>query len=198
MQRSPYIEDDDFENISARFLLEHNPNGVIPVSIESIVEFSLIMDIVPVAGLMNSAGINAFITRDKKEIRVDKGLYEHDGTRYRFSLAHELAHMLLGHDKLLDEFVSVDNWIQYFRDLPGDVYASVEHQANRLAGCILVPIEGFKEKFDEYIKRFEGENATALAKQDAAERLLARDYDVSVLTIHYRLKYLGLLNYPGL
>ncbi|MEM9348435.1 MAG: hypothetical protein AAGB26_17745 [Planctomycetota bacterium] len=63
MKKSPYIPDDNFGAIASDFLHQHNSDGTIPVPIESIVEFKLGIDIVPVAGLIDTAGINAFITR---------------------------------------------------------------------------------------------------------------------------------------
>jgi Zn-dependent peptidase ImmA (M78 family) len=46
-------------------------------------------------GLQTNFDTAAYITSDLTEIRVDQSVYETRENRYRFSLAHELAHKIL-------------------------------------------------------------------------------------------------------
>lgn len=72
---------------------------MIPVPIEEIVEFEFSMDVIPIDGLKAELGIDAFLTNDLEWIYVDQYVLLHAPTRYRFSLAHEVAHFWL-HDEL--------------------------------------------------------------------------------------------------
>ena len=49
----------------------------------------------------------AYITHDRKEIRVDQYVLESRENRYRFSLAHEVGHLVLHPD--LFEYLHFDN-----------------------------------------------------------------------------------------
>ena len=105
------------------------------------------MDIIPVRGLKQgytSAGleIDAFLSSDLNSITVDQNL---DENRYRFALAHELAHRLL-HDEIYKKynFGNIDEWLSVITDIQRSPYQKrerdkAEWQADELAGLILVP-----------------------------------------------------------
>jgi len=63
-------------------------------------------------------------------------------TRYRFSLAHEIGHLLL-HSDLCGEvrLGSFEDWILFHEGLDAALRDSLEWQARSLAGRILVPAE---------------------------------------------------------
>jgi hypothetical protein len=81
------------------FLKDHPNQSSIPVDIEGIVD-ELRMDIIPLPGLKTisrQAGLDAdaFISSDFSSITVDQFILERRINRYRFTLAHELGHMVL-------------------------------------------------------------------------------------------------------
>ncbi|MDD4788923.1 MAG: hypothetical protein PHO07_17265, partial [Pirellulales bacterium] len=90
--KAPYIPKDELRRRAGELLQDHNPAGTIPVPIEFIVESAFGMDIVPMPGLEAGFDTVAFLTKDLREIRVDEYVYFNRLNRYRFSLAHELAH----------------------------------------------------------------------------------------------------------
>src|ERR1700739_2241846 len=108
---APFFPYDKLREVAADFLCQHHPSGEIPIPIESIIEFRFKLDIVPVPGLMDEFDVDAFITSDLSEIRVDRFLRGSRSARYRFSLAHELAHLLI-HKEVFRElkFTSVKEW----------------------------------------------------------------------------------------
>jgi hypothetical protein len=85
---APFLPYEKLRLIAEAFLKERHPTGDIPVPIESIIEFDFGLDIVPMPGLKSGFGVEAFITSDLREIRVDRFIQEHRKYRYRFSLAH--------------------------------------------------------------------------------------------------------------
>src|SRR5260370_39215703 len=95
---APFLPYDKLRGIAAAFLEQHHKEGTIPIPIEKIAEFRFNLDIVPVPGLQDEFDVDAYITSDLTEIRVDQFIQENRPTRYRFSLAHELAHVLIHQD----------------------------------------------------------------------------------------------------
>ena len=67
----------------------------IPVNVEKLVDVILKINIIPIPSLYRSHEINAFISNDFKKIYVDEYLYINLESQYRFTLAHELGHMVL-------------------------------------------------------------------------------------------------------
>ena len=86
---------DDIRRRAADFLRTCHPAGTIPVPIEELVEFRYRIDIIPIPGLQGVFEVDRFISSDLKAITVDAFVYEHRPGRYRFTLAHELAHWVL-------------------------------------------------------------------------------------------------------
>src|SRR5262245_3634449 len=94
----PFLPYEKLRSIADEFLRKHHQSGDLPVPIEKIVELQLRLDIVPVPGLQDEFEIDAFITSDLTEIRVDSFIQRKRQARYRFSLAHEVGHMLIHKD----------------------------------------------------------------------------------------------------
>jgi hypothetical protein len=83
----------------------------LPVPIEEIVEFGFELEVVPIDGILDDLEVDAFLTSDLKRVYVDAFVLQHRRRRYRFSLAHELAHHEL-HRRLYEEsrVASVRDW----------------------------------------------------------------------------------------
>ena len=67
----------------------------IPVDVEKLVDVILKINVIPIPSLYRSYEIDAFISNDFKKIYVDEYLYINLESQYRFTLAHELGHMVL-------------------------------------------------------------------------------------------------------
>src|SRR5271155_3958453 len=108
---APYLPYGKLRTEAANFLARYHSSGELPIPIEKIVEFKLGLDIVPVPGLQDEFDIDAFITSDLTEIRVDRFIQEHRPARYRFSLAHEVAHLVI-HQEVFKElaFSTISEW----------------------------------------------------------------------------------------
>jgi len=76
-------------------------------------------------------------------------------SRLRFSLAHELGHLLL--HKSAYESLKIKNFEDYYRfllDVPSKEYGKIETQANKFAGFLLMPREILKIERDNVIKKY--------------------------------------------
>jgi len=91
----PVYSYEDLRKKADEFLLKYNPSGDIPVPIEEIVEFDFKINIVPVLGLQREFEVEGFTSGDLKNIYVDEYTYTDRITRYRFTLAHEIGHIVL-------------------------------------------------------------------------------------------------------
>ena len=119
----------------AEELLEECWDGHFPVNVEGICDY-LGIAIIPVNGLREELGVEAYMAVDFKTIYVDWSGYENEGVRYRFSVAHEVGHFILHREF----FSSRMNYFEEWRGLnPGCNYNYVEWQANYFAGCLLAP-----------------------------------------------------------
>ncbi len=125
------------EKIAATFLEEHNGSQEIPVPIEKIVEFRLGYDIVPFPNLEKDRGHDAFLALGVKSIYIDQYQLQHQLTRFRFSLAHEVSHLIL-HKNLpgIEGIHSLGEYIDWYEKQDDEAY---EWQARNLAGRILLP-----------------------------------------------------------
>ena len=191
---APFLPYDKLREVAADFLCQHHPSGEIPIPIESIIEFRFKLDIVPVPGLMDEFDVDAFITSDLSEIRVDRFIQASRSARYRFSLAHELAHLLI-HKEVFRElkFTSVKEWKTAMGSIAEDQYEWIEYQAYSLGGLILVPSVPLKSVFEEKCREAKRAGLdlhdidTSMRK--TVESHIGRYFEVSGEAIARRMKY---------
>lgn len=137
--------DDEIEAIAQAFLSKHPLYASIPVDIDRIVQFDLCMDIVPIPGLKtvskrSGLDIDAYISADFSSITIDQFIMMERQARYRFSLAHEIGHMVLHRNTYESfQFSSLGEWLALVSGIPKEKWDPFEYQANEFAGRLLVP-----------------------------------------------------------
>ena len=128
----------------------HDDDVVFPI--ERVVEYDLKLDIVPVPGLRQAFpewGACGYLTQDRTEIRVDSYCCQAFEDSFRFTLAHEVAHLEL-HAELWDLLVYSDpgEYIGALQSLVTDErYKGLEWQADAFAGVVLVPDHLLRPRF---------------------------------------------------
>jgi hypothetical protein len=154
--RVPFIKDSEIEDKAKEILKKFNPESIIPVPIENIIEFDLGINVVPVHGLYKAFEIDGFTSQDFSEITVDLGFFESVPKRYRFTLAHELGHYVL-HKGILTQFQfkNIKDWFAFINSIPDKEYGFLETQANKFAGFLLVPSTALTQSFRKAIKMVE-------------------------------------------
>ena len=184
------------------FLKRYWPSKKLPIQIEEIIEFQLNIDIIPIQGLKDcfkklGLDIDAFISSNFETITVDQSMQERIATRYRFSLAHEIGHMLL-HEYLYFQFRfnNINEWCKIIREIPLEDRGRVEWQADEFAGRLLVPSLPLKENYQvalreakKYVKKSEKE----LLIDMAIRYFLAPKFEVSNSVIRIRSENEGLI-----
>lgn len=120
-----------YEDIRARadeFLAEHHQSGEIPIPIENIIEKRLRMDIVPMRGLRELIEAEGFTTSDLAEIWIDENTYDRWTSRYRFTLAHEVGHVVL-HSEVFEHgsWTTQEGWREFVNSIPEDQHSWFEY-----------------------------------------------------------------------
>lgn len=120
-------------------LLEECWDGAFPVDVELLCD-DLGVGIFPVPNLSRDFYIDAYVSADFKTIYVDEAEFEKESSRYRFSVAHELGHLLL-HKKYYPTGVKdMEEWLDVSRQIATE---NAEFQANFFAANLLVPSKEF-------------------------------------------------------
>jgi Zn-dependent peptidase ImmA (M78 family) len=139
------------------FLKEHPKYNKIPINIESIIGIDLGIDIIPLPGLKKlfDGAVDAYLSADFTSIYVDDFISEKRETRYRFTLAHEIGHMILHPEvyQMLD-YDSLDTARTIILEL-NKSYPFFEKQADEFAGRVLVPQRELLYVFGKYQKMSE-------------------------------------------
>lgn len=187
----PYFSGEYLRSKSSEFTKRYNSLGKTPTPIEEIVEFDFGIDIIPVPGLQDGFDVVAFLSKDRKEIRVDEFIYNLRPNRYRFSLAHELGHVVL-HENVWREivFAGVESWKEFVGSVDEKQYSYLEFHANTFAGLVLVPPEQLKASFADCVNKARAAqlDVTDDATRDHIEGYISRQFVVSKDVVHRRIE----------
>lgn len=199
--KAPYLPYDKIRPLAEGFLNQYNPQAIVPVDVEKIIEFDLGMDIVPYNGLYEDFGTDGFISSDLKSIYVDQRLQNSYENRYRFTLAHEVGHYYL-HREIYEqiEFKTIEGWIDVVDSFDSDQYSWFEKQAYDFAGLILVPPT---DLFDGYVEQvsvledsgFEFKKASIETINEYIANPLSKVFQVSTQVVIKRIAFDDLTPY---
>jgi Zn-dependent peptidase ImmA (M78 family) len=186
----------------ARTKYAKNPDSI-PVDVESIIEFRLGIEIVPIPNLKSSLDMEAMLAKDLSTIFIDQQSYMNPAfdSRTRFSLAHELGHYFLHRDFYEQaKFRSPEQWIEVVSNIDPTNLEWYEKHANEFAGRFLVPLTHLQrevENLDDEIRKM-GKTAKENGivdveelsrwKASAIANLIAKKFRVSPQTIEVRIK----------
>lgn len=193
--KAPFIEQQEIWRQADGFRSRVWPSNEIPIGVLEIVEFELDLEIRPISRLKEDNDIDALLLGNWKTIVVDQLQYmdEHYANRLRFSMAHELGHYVL-HQTVFQQMPrgSVQEWIEFMRDMPEKEYSFLEYHAYEFAGRFLVPPEALRREFDAAILLAEQNGMPRSQLQgDAHLQYLAkpvsRKFEVSSSVIERRL-----------
>jgi Zn-dependent peptidase ImmA (M78 family) len=136
--------------------------GTLPVDVLTVIEVRLKLDVIPFPDLFRKYSVDAAVLPDFSGIFVDERSYKFvEGepiwlfNRLRFSLAHELGHILLHRDLVGDlKFACLQDFWNWTRRYEQSRY-SLEWEANEFGGRLLVPIERLRQDFDTFATHIE-------------------------------------------
>ncbi|MHA2217638.1 MAG: ImmA/IrrE family metallo-endopeptidase [Candidatus Hodarchaeales archaeon] len=169
--------------------------NLIPVPIIKIVEIGLNIVPRPINGLMERIDIDGFLTRDLKNICIDKDIYwdPRRENRLRFTYAHEIGHLILHENEIKKStFRTQEDWIHFHEDFLKEDLGWFESQAKEFAGRLLVPkerlieeIKKLKDKIKEF-KSLAGNEKESLI--EAISGVICNEFKVSRDVIQRRIR----------
>jgi hypothetical protein len=196
----PYLEYAYLGELAEEIISKHHPSRQLPIPIDDIIDPRMQLDIFPLPGLTKATsdndGIIAYVNSALTCITVDEESWEAQTPRFRFSIAHELAHVVV-HQNILGGFRynTVQEWQQAMKAIPSTAYGRLEWQANSFAGHLLVPtvelrsnLESILAKISEYPNIDPRDEGVRLI----IEKRLADIFGTSSMTVHIRLEKEGL------
>jgi len=173
-----------------------HPEEKVPVPIIDIVEIDLSIEPIPIVGLKEKNDIDGFLSHNLKAIYIDETVYsdERQENRLRFTYAHEVGHIVLHKDDILNcKFNSPEEWIQLREELPEDNLKWFELQAYEFAGRLLVPkarliaeLKGQIDKINQFREMF-GDNQEEILKEYISSALNSV-FQVSEQVISHRIR----------
>jgi Zn-dependent peptidase ImmA (M78 family) len=164
-------------------------------------EFGFRVDIIPIPNLQRDFEVDGYTSSNLKEIHVDEDVFLRFRTRYRFTLAHELGHIVL-HRQIFEKarVSSIDSWIEFYDGMDDWARNAWELQGYNFAGLVLVPRSDLKKRTEEIIdqlnpsiqaakeRKFARKEYLRYASEQLASKL-APIYDVSVQVVSKRLDF---------
>ena len=143
------------KEISEDFLEKNNfRKGIIPTDIEMLIEKSGII-IEAIDDLRKDFSVKGLVAKDvnndgRVKIFIDTHHYEEDTFEYKFTLAEELAHILI-HMDFYDGINGVEDCIKKYNSISDDDYRKYEQQARNLASFLLLPEKEFNDEVIAFI-----------------------------------------------
>src|SRR5262249_1209750 len=139
MGEVPYVSYAQAEAEAEAFLAKQWAERTIPIPIEPIVEHRLGIHIEVVRSLFRDTGISGFLTNDASTIYVDEFMWANFEQRYRFTLAHEIAHLQL-HARFYrrTRIRSKEELLAFRKALVASDVNRLEIQAMNFAGAVLM------------------------------------------------------------
>ena len=196
--RPAVLSYDELRRLAENFLEEFHEERTLPVPIEEIVEFDFELEVIPLEGILDDLEVDAFLTSDLRRIYVDAFVMKHRHRRFRFSLAHELAHYEL-HRPLYEQsrVASVRDWQAVQDSISEEDYAWFEFQANSFAGLVLAPTPELHRQFQAAVRAArQGGLSEATLSSEAGKshmaRWLAGQFEASEQVIEKRMEKDGL------
>lgn len=191
----PVLSYEQLRNRAESFLRQYNPDGSIPVPVEGIIECDFSINIIPIPSLQRVHEVDACISSNLKSLIVDMAVLEsRSPNRYRFSLAHELAHAVL-HSAVYEQlrFSSVEEWKSVMGQIREQDRGWLEWQAYSFAGLILVPGSALQIKLHEALSLAGSGGISVQDASDSAKEYIStwvgRQFEVSSQVIGKRLDY---------
>ena len=177
-----------YKEIAENFLKEKNfSKGIIPTDIEMLIEKSGII-IEAIDDLRKDFSVKGLVAKDVKDVGrikifIDTRHYEEDTFEYRFTLAEELAHILL-HMDFYEGINDIEDYIKKYKSIDDENYRKYEQQARNLASFLLLPEKEFNDEVIDFIdaniedyKIFNFQSAEDFS--DKISNLISKKYELS-------------------
>ena len=183
----PYMEDEEVKRWADKFIKD-NWRKDYPIDVEEVCD-NLGISVIPIIDLKKLLNIDAYTTSDFKTIVIDDDCFNNNLNRCRFSIAHELGHVVLHKEYYPTNIKDVETCLKYSRFFSNK---RVEIQANVFAANLLMP----RDEFDAQLRKYFGDDILyGLENSSNSERLdamtcISNYFKVSGRSVGYRISNL--------
>jgi len=132
----------------------------VPIDIEMVIN-RLKIDIIPFKNLRNDFGAKGMIVRNPSggtDIVIDEDHWFSDDFYFQFTLAEELAHLIV-HADLYKDAKSVGDVVRIQQKMSLDEYSMIEQQARNIASYILFPRVSITKYLLDWVEQNHGHKA---------------------------------------
>jgi len=117
----------------------HHPLSL-PIPIEEIVEHKMKISLFAIPNIKFLLGIDAFISADFTQLTIDEECFVKYPERTRFSITHEVGHLVLHKDWYTKNGPKdLKDYLDFSGRIDNQLYKYTEIQAQTFAGLVLVP-----------------------------------------------------------
>lgn len=184
-----FLKDSEIEAKIEEFLDDYELKDNLPVDVEHILEFYLGVNLNIIPNLEKTHAIECYLSADFSMVTIDESSFKRNPRRARFSIAHEIAHIIL-HKQYYESlsFKDPDEYIEKMSAIPDEDHKRIERQAYIFAGYLLLPTKFLKAEIESFTKNFGGtEKMTVTDLQNFIEGLVEK-FDVSKDVIRIQLE----------
>ncbi len=136
----PRLSDGKIGEIAQKFLEKNHPTFKLPIPIEEIAESKLDIEIIPVKRLKKDYDVDGCLVSSLSRIFIDFDLYMDQENRTRFTLAHEIGHLILHYEIFHELKIKTESDLyKLTENTSNEDYKWLEYQAYSFAGHVLVP-----------------------------------------------------------
>jgi hypothetical protein len=148
ISKVPILSYEALNSKAEEFLRLHNPDDILPVPIDRIIEADFNIDIIPFPNLQRDFGVDGFTPNSLDSIYVDEYTFDNVPTRYRFTISHEIGHVIL-HSGFIREMhpASITEWKEKILAIDDGEYGWLEYQAYTFAAQVLIPRQSLEKYF---------------------------------------------------
>jgi hypothetical protein len=193
----PHRTNDEISKIAQDILTDFGYVNGCPVDVEAICEKHFHLSLIPIYQLKSYHGVDAYVTSDFR-ILVDQTYFEENSSRYRFSVAHELAHYIMhaeAYKKL--QISDIESHLAVQNKFSASELKNIEQQAYRFAGCLLLPDSAFSPLVSKYFNDKILESMT-IGQAIAAVEEIAAKFEVSKDVVQKQLMHFHRATYMKL
>lgn len=195
LPKARFLTYEQVASIAEEFLSEHGAGDKIPINIEWIAESGLKLEIIPIPGIEIALDTVGWLALNYQSIYVDQDVMLTNPSRYRFTLAHEIGHLVMHGDEFhpLSKYVqTAEDWYKIHLEM--DKW--FEDQADWFAGTMLVPEVHLLAEYRKMLSLVynEGVDETELSEysHSVIAGRIAKVFQVSTPVVEIRLRKLGL------
>lgn len=136
------------------FLSNYHPSQSLPIPIEIITERDLKLEIIPVVCMKEKYDVDGCLDSTLTKIFVDMDRYMYHENRSRFTIAHEVGHLVLHKEIFSNLAIRSEEDIHNFTvNTKEDEFNWLQFQASTFAGVVLVPRAKIIEEVQNRIQK---------------------------------------------